>query len=78
MDNNQILAYFVEKERQRYEYIKELQKTLRWAVLGLLGAITIIACCYMYFVVPVEDDIISADNGSQIVQSSTIGGNNGM
>ena len=78
MDNNEIVAYLLENERKRYEYAKELQKTLRWAILSVLGAITIIACCYMYYVVPVEEEILSADNGSQIVQSSSIGGNNGV
>ena len=78
MDNKQIVAYLLENERKRYEYAKEFQKTLRWAILGFLAAITIIACSYMYFVVPVEDDTTFADNGSQIVQSSTVGGNNGL
>jgi len=78
MDNKQIVAYLLENERKRYEYAKELQKTLRWAILGLLASITIIVSMYIYFVVPVEDDISYADNGSQIVQSSSVGGNNGL
>ena len=78
MDNKEIVAYLLENERKRYEYAKELQKTLRWAILGFLAAITIIACSYMYWVVPVEEEVLTADNGSQIVSSSTIGGNNGL
>lgn len=78
MDNKTIVAYLLENERRRYEYAKELQKTLRWAILSVLGAITIIACSYMYWVVPVEEEVYTADNGSQIVSSSTIGGDNGL
>lgn len=78
MDNKEIVAYLLENERVRYEYAKELQKTLRWAVFGLLMAITICACFYMYYVVPVEEEVYTADNGSQIVSESTIGGNNGL
>jgi len=76
MDNKQIVAYLLENERKRYEYAKELQKTLRWAIFGVLGAITIIACMYIYFVVPVEEETIYADNGTQIVSDNIIGGNN--
>ena len=68
----------LENERKRYEYAKELQKTIRWSVLGVLLAITIIVCCYMYFVVPVEEVTVDGnsnaaihtvvDNGSQVWQ----------
>lgn len=78
MDNKEIVAYLLENERKRYEYAKELQKTLRWAILAILACITICSCCYMYYVVPVEEEVLTADNGSQIVSSSTIGGNNGL
>ena len=74
MDNNKIIPYILENERKRYEYAKELQKTLRWAILGFLTAITIIACSYMYFVVPVEEEVNITDNGSQMVIQSTIDG----
>lgn len=84
MDNNERIVYFEQKERMQYEHSKDIQKTLRWAILSVLGAfstlaicITAILCCYMYYVVPVEEEISHADNGSQIIQSSTIGGNNG-
>ena len=75
MDNKTIVAYLLENERRRYEYAKELQKTLRWAILSVLGAITIIACSYMYWVVPVEEEVYTADNGSQIIESSHLGSN---
>jgi len=73
-----MMLYMLENERKRYEYAKEFQKTLRWAILSVLGAITIIACSYMYFVVPVEEDTMVVTNGSQMIDSSSIGGNNGM
>lgn len=76
MDNKEIVAYLLENERKRYEYAKELQKTLRWAILSVLGAIVIIACSYMYFVVPVEEEVYTADNGSQIVEAGSIGRDN--
>lgn len=78
MNNKDIIAYLLENERKRYEYAKELQKTLRWAILSILACITIIASMYIYFVVPADEEYSYADNGSQIVQSSTIGGNNGL
>lgn len=76
MDNDKIIAYLLENERKRYEHAKEFQKTLRWLGIMLMLCITIIACSYMYFVVPVEEDISYANNGSQIVQSSSIMGDN--
>jgi len=78
MDNNQMMLYMLENERKRYECAKELQKTLRWAILSVLASITLIACSYMYFVVPVEEDTMVVTNGSQMIDSSSIGGNNGM
>lgn len=76
MDNDKIIAYLLENERKRYEHAKEFQKTLRWCFMTLILCITIIACSYMYFVVPVEEEVLTADNGSQIVQSSSIMGDN--
>ena len=78
MDNDKIIAYLLENERKRYEHAKEFQKTIRWCFIMFLLCVTIIACSYMYFVVPVEEEVLTADNGSQIVQSSSIGGNNGL
>ena len=76
MTKDKITEYLLENERLRYQYAKELQKTLRWAILAILGAITIIACSYMYFVVPVEEEYAVADNGSQVVVHSTVSGDN--
>ena len=70
MNNKEIVAYLLENERKRYEYAKELQKTIRWAVLAILMAITIIASMYIYFVVPVEDVVV--DGNSKVVMESTV------
>ena len=72
MDNNQIAAYLMEKERMAYQNTKERQKTLRWAILAILAAVIV----YMLFVVPVEEETLSADNGSQIIEASSIGRDN--
>lgn len=66
MDNNQMMLYMLENERKRYEYAKELQKTIRWAILSVLAAITLIACSYMYFVVPVEEVTVDGDSKAAI------------
>lgn len=78
MDNKAIISYVLENERKRYEYAKELQKTLRWAILGFLVCVTLCLCFYMYFVVPAEEVIVDGnsnaaihtivDNGSQVWQ----------
>lgn len=70
MTDKDIIPYILENERKRYEYAKELQKTLRWAILGFLLAVTIIACSYMYFVVPMEE--VEVDNGSKAVIHTTV------
>ena len=75
MDNNDIIPYMLENERKRYEYYKELQKTVRWAILSVLGAITIIASMYIYFVIPVEsEDISVSGNNTQAVLNNKIDG----
>ena len=70
MNDKDIIPYILENERKRYEYAKELQKTLRWAILGFLLAVTIIVCSYMYFVVPMEE--VEVDNGSKAVIHTTV------
>lgn len=70
MDNNEIIAYLLENERKRYEYAKELQKTLRWGIIGFLAAVTIIVSMYIYFAIPVEE--LEVDNGSKAVVQATV------
>ena len=76
MTNEKIIAYLLENERCRYQYAKELQKTLRWAILSILACITICACFYMYYVIPVEtEDIsVSGDNTQAVLNNSLDGG----
>lgn len=74
MDNDSILAYMLENERKRYEYAKEFQKTLRWAILSILLCVTICACFYMYYVVPSED--VTVDGNSKVVMESSVNGSN--
>lgn len=78
MDNDKIIAYLLENERKRYEHAKEFQKTLRWLGIMLLLCATVVACCYMYFVVPAEEVTVDGnskaaihtvvDNGSELWQ----------
>ena len=74
MDNNQVLQYMFEKEREQYRVAKEKQKTIRFIAILLLIA----ACFYMYFVVPERSvtvdgnsraTINTVDNGSTVWQS---------
>lgn len=70
MNNDKMIAYLLENERKRYEYAKELQKTLRWAILSVLVAITIMVLGYMYLVVPVEE--VTVDGNSKVVMESVV------
>lgn len=76
MTKDKITEYLLENERFRYQYAKELQKTIRWAILSVVAAITIVLCSYFYFVVPVEEEYATADNNSQVVVHSTVSGDN--
>lgn len=78
ISKDKIIEYTLINEKARYEAFKALTVAVRNIVITLLLCVTLIACAYMYFVVPVEEEILTADNGSQIVESSHIGGNNGM
>lgn len=78
MTKDQITEYLLKNESLRYSYAKELQKTIRHAIIAVIASLTILAGLYIYFVVPVEEETFTADHGSQIVESSHIGGNNGM
>lgn len=83
MTETEINEYLREKDHERYTHDKDVQKTIRWAILSVLaaflvfiGCVTAISCCYMKYVVPEQEEIYEADNGSQIVSSSSIGGDN--
>ena len=78
MDKDTLIEYHLANEKARYEAIKAITVAFRNICITILLCITALACAYMYFVVPVEEETFTADHGSQIVESSHIGGNNGM
>lgn len=78
MTKDEIIKYQLINEKARYEAFKALSVAFKHIVITLLLCITAMACMYMYFVVPVEEETLTADHGSQIVESSHIGENNGM
>lgn len=75
---DKLIEYHLANEKARYEAIKAITTSFKHIFISLIICITLIVCCYMYFVVPVEEEVYTADNGSQIIEASTIGGNNGM
>ena len=75
---DKMIEYMLANEKARYEAFKALSVAFKHIVITLLLCITAIACMYMYFVVPVEEDTMVVTNGSQMIDSSSIGGNNGM
>lgn len=76
ISKDKIIEYQLINEKARYDSIKALSVAFKHIVITLLLCITATACMYMYFVVPVEEETITADHGTQIVAGSTIGGNN--
>lgn len=73
---DKMIEYMLANEKARYEAFRALSVAFKHIVITLLLCITLIACAYMYFVVPVEEETLTADNGSQIVEASSIGRNN--
>ena len=76
MTKDEIIKYQLINEKARYEAIKALSVAFKHIVITLLLCITAMVCMYMYFVVPVEEEVLTADNGSQIVEASSIGRDN--
>jgi len=76
ISKDKIVEYMLINEKARYEAFKAITVAFKHIVITLLLCIALIACCYMYFVVPVEEEIMTADNGSQIIEASRIGGDN--
>ena len=75
---DKMIEYLLINEKARYEAIKAVSTCFKHIFIAIIICLTLIACAYMYFVVPVEEETFTADHGSQIVESSHIGGNNGM
>lgn len=78
IEQDKMIEYMLANEKARYEAFKALSVAFKHIVIALLLCVTVIACAYMYFVVPVEEDTMVVTNGSQMIDSSSIGGNNGM
>lgn len=77
MTKDEIIQYHLKNEEARYAAEKEKQKTLRYIVVALLSCLTIVACFWIYFGMPYEEEIHTVTDGSQYVSGSFIeGGNN--
>lgn len=76
MNPERLAEYCEEQLINNYHIEKERQKTNRF--IALLIAITLISVSflYMYYVVPSEEEIAMANDHSQVVAHSTVGGNN--
>lgn len=79
ISKDKILEYMLINEKARYEAIKALTVAFKHICISVIICLTIVACCYMYLVVPVETEDISvsgdntravlnnkADRGSQL------------
>lgn len=76
IEQEKMIEYLLANEKARYEAFRALSVAFKHIVITLLLCATLIACAYMYFVVPVEEEVLTADNGSQIVEASSIGRDN--
>lgn len=76
ISKDKIIEYTLINEKARYEAFKALTVAVKHIVVTLLLCITLIACAYMYFVVPAEEETYEVTNGSQYVSESVISGGN--
>lgn len=76
MNKDKMIEYMLINEKSRYEAIKAITACFKHICVTLIICLTIIAGLYIYFVVPVEESEIYADNGTQIVTESNIGRDN--
>ena len=76
IDKDKTIEYLLINEKARYEAIKAVSACIKHICITIMICLTLIACAYMYFVVPVEEETIYADHGTQIVSESLIGGDN--
>lgn len=70
ISKDRIIEYQLINEKARYEAIKAITASVKHVAIAIILCITIIACAYMYFVVPVED--ITVDGNSKVVMESQI------
>lgn len=72
MTKDEIIKYQLINEKARYETFKALSVAFKHIVITLLLCVTLIACAYIYFVVPVEEETAVVDNGSKAVIQATL------
>ena len=76
ISKDKIIEYQLINEKARYEAIKAVSVAFKQICITILVCVTLAVCAYMYFVVPVEEETIWANNGTQIVSESSITGGN--
>lgn len=76
INKDKTIEYLLINEKARYEAIKAVSACIKHIFITIIICLTLISCAYMYFVVPVEEEVYTVDNGSQIVGASHIGGDN--
>lgn len=67
---DKMIEYLLMNEKARYEAIKAVSACVKHICITIIICLTLIACAYMYFVVPVEDILV--DGNSKVVMESTI------
>lgn len=72
MDDKQIIEYLLKKDIEKYGAEKERQKTIRHTLIALIVSALIAVCFYMYYVVPVEEYTVEANNGSNAIADSSV------
>lgn len=70
LEKDEIIEYMSAVERARYESIKAISTCIKQVAIILMLCLTLIACAYMYFVVPVEE--VEVGNGSKAVLHTTV------
>lgn len=72
MDDKHLVEYLLKKDIERYGAEKEHQKTIRHTLITLILSALVAVCFYMYFVVPMEEYTVEANNGSNAIANSSV------
>lgn len=70
IDKDKTIEYLLINEKARYEAIKAVSACVKHICITIIICLTLIACAYMYFVVPVEE--VEVDNGSNAVLHTNV------
>lgn len=78
IDKDKTIEYLLINEKARYEAIKAVSACVKHICITIIICLTLIACAYMYFVVPVETEEISVsgDNTQAVLNNSLDRGSN--